>query len=111
MKFVLRLIFSALAVFIAAYLTPGVEVESFLVALIVAVVLGILNAILKPILVILTLPITIITLGLFALVINIALIFLTANLVPGFEIIGILPALIFGFVLSVVSWFLAKFID
>ena len=87
-----------------SYIIPGVAVDSFTTALVVAVVLGIINIFLRPILVILTLPITIITLGLFALVLNALLIMLAANLVPGFEVSGFWAALLFALLLSVVSW-------
>jgi putative membrane protein len=72
----------------------------------VAIVLGVLNVFLKPLLVILTLPVTILTLGLFSFVINIALVYLAAYVVPGFEISGILAALLFGLLVSLISSFL-----
>lgn len=101
-------VISALAVVVAAYLLPGVHVSSFVTALIVAVVLGIINAFVKPLLLILTLPITIVTLGLFTLVINAFLILLTSYLVPGFVVDGFWWALIFSVVLSAVNWFLSE---
>ncbi|RYZ52863.1 MAG: phage holin family protein, partial [Sphingobacteriales bacterium] len=70
MGFLIKLVINALAVFAASYLLPGVSVESFTTAIIVALVLGVLNLILKPILVLLTIPVTLATLGLFLLVIN-----------------------------------------
>lgn len=85
---------SALAIFAIAIYLPGFEVDSFVTALIVALVLGIINAVIKPILLILTLPITILTLGLFSFVVNALLIWGVAYLVPGFTITGFLPALI-----------------
>lgn len=87
----------------ASYLLPGVHVESFTSALVTALVLGIINAFIKPILLILTLPITLITLGLFTLVINALLIMLTANIVPGFGVDGFLWALILGIFLAIVN--------
>ena len=109
MKLLIKILFNGLAVFIAAYITPGVRVESFMVAIIVAVVLGILNTLLKPVLLLLTLPINIITLGLFTLVVNVIIVFLASSIVPGFNVSGLLPALIFSFVLTVVNWFLSFF--
>jgi putative membrane protein len=97
---------STISVFIAAYLIPDVVVDSVLTAFIVAVVLGVLNVFLKPILVVLTLPINILTLGLFTLVINIGLIYLADYLVEGFSVGGILAALFFGLVVSLVNSFL-----
>lgn len=97
---------SGLAVLAAAYLLPGVHVATFVTALVVALVLGIINAVIKPILVILTLPITIVTLGLFTLVINAFLVLLTTKLVPGFTVDSFLWALGFSIVLSLISSFL-----
>lgn len=88
-----------------AYLVPGFHVNSFYAALIVAVILGIVNAIIKPIIMILTLPITILTLGLFSFVVNAGLILLVSTVVKGFSVDGFVPALIGGAVLWVFSWF------
>lgn len=105
MKILLNLLLSGIAVFITAYLLPGVDVDSFVTALIVAVVLGVLNAFLKPILLLLTLPINLLTLGLFTFVINVALVLLATVVVPGFVVSGILWALAFSLVLSLVNAF------
>jgi len=94
---------SALVIIIASYLLPGVHVANFVSALWVALVLGILNAVLKPILILLTLPITILTLGLFTLVINAILILLAAKIVPGFQVDGFLWAVLFSIVVSVIN--------
>lgn len=106
MGMILRLLLNAGVVFVAAYILPGVDVDTFFSALIVAVVLGILNMLLKPILVILTLPITIMTLGLFTFVIDTLLILLTDAIVPGFMVASFLYALLFSFVVSLISSFL-----
>jgi putative membrane protein len=103
MNFILKLLATTLAVIITTYLLPGVKVDSFFIALLVAVVLSFFNAFLKPLLIILTLPITLLTLGLFLLVINALIIILTAYLVPGFEVNGFLLALAFSIILSLVS--------
>lgn len=106
MNLLATLLVNGLAVFITAYILPGVNVENYLVALIVAVVLGIVNTILKPILVFLTLPVTILTLGLFIFVINALLILLVSNLMPGFTVDSFWWALAFSLVLSLVGSFL-----
>lgn len=106
MRLLLTLVISALSVFIASYLLPGVEVQDFWVALIVAVVLGLLNAVLKPILVILTLPLTLVTLGLFTFVINAGLVLLVDYLVTGFSVSSFWWALAFSLVVSLTNSFL-----
>lgn len=100
MKLILRLLLNALAVIILSYILPGVGVDSMVTALIVAVVLSILNFLVKPILIILTLPITIITLGLFLLFINAAIILIAAHFISGFYVSSIWWALIFSLLLS-----------
>ena len=109
MKTIIHWVISALAILVTAYLLPGVHVTGFVVALVLAVVLGAINAILRPILVLLTLPITIITLGLFMLVINALLVLLAAKIVPGFSIDGFMWAFIFAIVLGIVTWVLHIF--
>ncbi len=99
----LNLILSGLAVAIASYLTPGAHVDGYLTAVIVAVVLAIVNTIIVPILQILTLPLNILTLGLFSLVINVLMVLLVARLVPGFVIDGFWVALIFAVILALVN--------
>lgn len=98
----------ALAILVTAYLLPGVHIEGFMTALVVAVVLGIINALIKPILIIFTLPINILTLGLFTFVINALIILLAAGLVSGFKVDGFWWALLFSIILSVVNSFLHK---
>jgi len=94
---------SALSLWVTAYLVPGMEIASFRRALMVAVVLGLLNALVRPLLVLLTLPITVVTLGLFLIVVNAVMLGLAARLLEGFRIDGIAPALIAALVLSLVS--------
>jgi putative membrane protein len=101
-----NLVVSTLAVLISAYILPGVKVDGFLTAVVVAVILGVVNMFIKPVLIFLTLPLTILTLGLFTFVINALLILLVSSIVPGFKVDGFLWALIFSLVLSVVSSFL-----
>jgi len=100
MKFLLRLLLSAIAVVILSKVLPNVSVDNYVTALIVAVALSLLNFIVKPILVILTLPVTIITFGLFLLVINAMIILLADYFVDGFTVNGWLWALIFSLCLS-----------
>lgn len=98
----LNWIVTALAIGIAAYLIPGIEV-SLVGALVLAVVLGIINVFLKPIINLLTLPLNILTLGLFSLVVNALLIMLAGQVVPGFTVEGFWPAFLFGIVVALVS--------
>lgn len=106
MKLLIRLAVSTLAVFIAAYVLPGINVDSWVTALVVAVILGLLNAVLRPVLVLLTLPATILSLGLFIVVINAVIVLLAAWLVPGFTVLGFWWAIGFSLVVSLVSGFL-----
>ncbi|MFC1722198.1 phage holin family protein [Patescibacteria group bacterium] len=106
MKLILQLLIGTLSVMIAAYIIPGVMVASFFTAFVVAVVLGVLNVFVKPVLLLLTLPINVLTLGLFTFVINVGLIFIADYLVDGFSVESILAALLFGLVMSFVNSFL-----
>ena len=102
-KFFAKTIATALAVLVAAYILKGVHVDSTVTALIVALVLGLLNSSIKPIHIILTIPITIVPLGLFLLLITIIIVKLAANLVSGFTVDGWLAPLLFSIVVSFVS--------
>ncbi len=110
MNFILRMLLSAAAVLLIANFLTGVHVEDYTVAIIVALVLGFLFAFLKPLLVILTLPITIVTLGFFLLVINTIIILLANKLVTGFSVDGFWWAMIFSILLSIVESFLHSLI-
>lgn len=94
---------SAIAVMVSAWIVPGVAVASFGRALAAAAVLGIVNALVRPLLVLLTLPVTVLTLGLFLLVVNGACVAIAARLVDGFVVDGMLPAVLMVVVLTVVS--------
>ena len=109
MKTLIHFIVSALAILVTAYILPGVHVDGIVAALVLAVVLGVINTILPPILVFLTLPLTIVTLGLFILVINGLLVMLASYIVPGFTVASFWWALLFGIVLAIVSWVLERF--
>ena len=101
MNWIIRLLLNGLAVVLAAYLLPGVSVNDYGTALVVALILAIVNVLVKPILVILTIPITILTLGLFLLVINAALILFVDNLVDGFHVENFWWALLFSLIMSI----------
>ncbi|MCF7568332.1 phage holin family protein [Sabulilitoribacter arenilitoris] len=105
MKLIIKLLLNAVAVFVISYLlrNNGVELDNYLTAIIVAVVLSVLNLFVKPILVILTLPITIVTLGLFLLIINAIIILLADKLIDGFSVSSIWIAVLFSILLSVLQ--------
>lgn len=103
MNFILRIILSSVAVIIASYLIPGIYVESFFVAIVLAFLLSLLNVTIKPLLIILTLPLTVVTLGLFLLVINAIIILIAGSIVPGFVVDGFWWALLFSLVLSITN--------
>lgn len=105
-KAIFKLLAATAAVFIAAYVLPGVFVNGFLTAAIVAVVLGVANAVVRPVLVFLTLPATIVTLGLFLFVINSVIVLTVDALVPGFKVDGFWWALLFSVTVSLVNSFL-----
>jgi len=103
MKTLINVLFTAVFVVILAYFLPGVTVDNFITALIVAALLGLLNIFIKPILVMFTLPVTILTLGLFLLVINAIIILICDALVDGFHVNGFINALLFSLVLSLLQ--------
>lgn len=111
MRIIIHWFLSALAIIITAYLLPkeAIVLQSFFVALVVAVVLGLLNSVIRPILIILTLPLEILTLGLFTFVINAGLVLLTSNIVAGFHVKSFWWALVFSLVLSLISGVLHLF--
>ena len=110
MKLIIRLLLNAVAVIFLAKVLNGVDVDSYLTAVIVAVVLSILNLLVKPILIILTLPITILTLGLFLLVINALIILLADKLIDGFSVTSIWVAILFSILLSILQSLLHSFL-
>ena len=103
MKTLIHWFLSALAIMITAYILPGIVIKGFFVALVVAVVLGFFNMIIRPILLVLTLPINILTLGLFTFVINAALVMLTSSLVAGFYVNNFWTAVFFSIILWLVN--------
>lgn len=105
MHILLNWIISAIAVGVAAYILPGVRIAGAVAALVLVVVLGLINAVLKPLLVVLTLPVNILTLGLFTFVINALLVLLASAIVPGVAVDGFWWALLFSIILSLVNGF------
>ena len=106
MSILINWLLSALVIFTLANILPGVRVDGFVTALAVALVLGIINAVIKPVILILTLPINLVTLGLFTFVINALLVMLVGSIVPGFTVSGFVWALVFSIALSIVNIFL-----
>ncbi len=111
MKTILKILLTALAVLAIAYLLPGVTVQDYTTAILVAVVLGLLRIFVKPVLVILTIPITIITLGLFLFCINAIIVLLASKFVDGFSVNGVFTALLFSFLLSFFQSILYSFLE
>ncbi len=100
---IIEWIASALSILMAGYVIPGVVVAGFWSALILSLVIGLLNILIKPLLALLTLPINILTLGLFTFVINALIIMLASSIVKGFEVGGFINALIFSIVLTIIQ--------
>jgi putative membrane protein len=106
MRFLARLVLNGVAIILAAYVLPGLHVAGPLPALVAGIILGFVNAIVRPVLFLLTLPLTLITLGLFIFVLNAICFALTAWLVPGFSVDGFWWALLGALLVSIVSWIL-----
>ena len=107
----LRWLILTLAILVAAYLVEGIQAAGFFSALGTAAVLGILNAILRPILIILTLPVTVLTMGLFLFVINALLLMMVSGVVGSFHVAGFGSALLGSLIISLVGWLLNSFIS
>ena len=103
MKIIGRILVTALGLLVAAHVVTGIMVDSLYIAIVAAFILGILNLIVRPILVVLTLPITIVTLGLFMFVINAGIFLFVSSFVEGFEVAGFTAALLGSLIVSVVS--------
>jgi len=110
MGLLISLLLNTLALIITAYIVPGFKVDSFTAALLAAIVLGLINTFVKPVLLLLTLPLTIITLGLFMFVVNAIVLRLTTLVVPGFMVDGWMPAILGAIVLSVTSTILSMLV-
>jgi len=108
MNFLLRIVITAVVAFALSAVLPGIHIHSFWTAIVLSLVLAVLNFFLKPILIILTLPITILTLGLFLFVINALIVYFASDLVPGFQVNGFGWALLFSLLLSLLTSMLYK---
>lgn len=111
MRLLFKFLISVFALLLSAYLIPGIEVSGLYTALIAAFLLGFVNLLIRPLLILLTLPITLLTLGLFIFVINALLFWFVASFVEGFTVTGFLPALFGTLVISAVSWIGHRLID
>lgn len=109
LQFLLTWLATAVSLLITAWIVPGLIIEGFSAAVVGAIALGFVNAIVKPIIVVFTLPLTILTFGLFLLVVNAITLGLVGYLTPGFEVTGFFPAIFGSIVLSFVSGFIGQF--
>ena len=106
MRFLIRLVLNGIAIIVAAYFVPGLTLSGPGAALVAGAILGFVNAIVRPVLFLLTLPVTLLTLGLFIFVLNAACLGLTAAVVPGFDIESFWGALFGALIVTIVSWIL-----
>jgi putative membrane protein len=111
MGFLLRVVVNALAIMLAASIGPGIRVDGVVPALIGGLLLGLVNAVVRPVLIILTLPITLVTLGLFLLVLNGLCFWLVASIVKGFYVAGFWSAFLGALIVSIVSWIMTALIS
>jgi putative membrane protein len=111
MGFLLRVVVNALAIMLAASIVPGISVEGLVPALVGGLLLGLVNAVVRPVLIILTLPITLVTLGLFLLVLNGLCFWLVASIVKGFYVSGFWSACLGALIVSIVSWIMTALIS
>jgi putative membrane protein len=109
MQVLINILLTGLAVGIADYLIPGVALESFWTAIVVGAVMGLINALVRPIILLLTLPFNVLTLGLFTFVINALMILLAAAIVPGFAVAGFWSALLFSIIVSLLKMLFGVF--
>ena len=110
MRILLVWLVNALALIAVAYLIPSITVSSFTWALVAALILGLVNAVIRPVLVLLTLPVTVLTLGLFILVINALLVWFVGSILEGFRVEGFWGAFLGSILFSVVSWLLSALV-
>ena len=110
MRFLINWLITTIAILISAHFLPGVAIRNFMAAVVTALVLGLINAIIRPILIVLTFPLTILTLGLFIFVLNALLVLLTSAIVPGFDVRNFWWALLFSLVFSLVSFMLHRIV-
>ena len=103
-RFLLRALIAALGLWLASVIVPGIEVDGVVTLILAAVLLGVVNAFVRPVVILLTLPLTLLTLGLFLLVVNAAMLGLVSVVLPGFEVAGFWPAVFGAVVTGLVSW-------
>lgn len=108
---IIRWLVITVAILLASTIVPGIRVDTLTTAIIAAAVLGIINVFLRPVLVVLTLPLTILTLGIFTFVLNALLLLLVAHIVPEFKINGFFSAFLGALIISIVSWIANRFIN
>lgn len=111
MRLIIRLALNVFALLVVEYLVPGFVLTDYRAAIVAAIVIGIINTVIKPIVKLITLPLTIVTFGLFSIVINVFLLWGASLAVPGFDIANLTVAFIASIVLTLVSWFLNKLAD
>ena len=111
MKLILIWALNAVALLLVPYLIPGVHIDTFLSALIAVLVLGFVNTVIRPVFVLLTLPVTLLTLGLFLFVINALMFWFVSDILSGFRVDGFLPALFGSIVYSIASWLFSSIIS
>ena len=111
MNYILKILLSAIAVFVLSNIVPGISIENYTTAILVAIVLGLLNTLIRPLLIFFTIPLTIITLGLFLLVINAAMVLLSDYFINGFNVSGLFPAILFSILLSLTQSIFYKLLD
>lgn len=107
MKFVIRLLISAIALILVAYFIPGVSIDSFATVLLAALILGLINAFVRPIILILTLPINVLTLGLFTLIVNALMLWIVSVLLPGFSIVNFYQAILGALIYWLINWMIS----
>ena len=111
MGILVRILINALAIVVAAKVIPGIELDGAMAAVVAGLVLGVVNGFVRPVLLFLTLPLTLLTLGLFLFILNGLCLWLTAALVKGFEIQGFWAAVLGAILVSLVSWILTAFLN
>jgi putative membrane protein len=111
MGFLIRAVVNAVAIWLATEIVPGIDARSTTAVVAAALVLGLVNAIVRPVLLVLTLPLTLVTLGLFLFVLNAFCLWLTSAIVPGFEVRGFWPAFGGALVVSALSWVMNGFVS
>ena len=111
MGFLIRVLVNALAIWLATEIVPGIEARSVTTVVVAALVLGLVNAVVRPVLLVLTLPLTLVTLGLFLFVLNAVCLWLTSAVVPGFAVRGVWPAFWGALIVSALSWAVNGFVS